>query len=448
MNRKLTALLCALSLNVWGFQNTAQPWQPWAQNCFQRLKLASAASGSLMIGWPSTNASIPSGWSRETSLDDGIYLQVAPTAMDADLTTERGSTFHGHTSPSHAPAPQTSHAHDFTLSANSDSDTSVGNGATSLAAAPHGHAGSTELADAESNGFSITVNNQNNTPDYTEIIWISKASVTGIPNGAYAFYESDTLPGSWSRVLGNQYIRGPPSGGDAGSTGGDSGQHLHVSPEHVHTQDQHTHPLTASSTADASQSGGGASGDQIPVESHVHDMVIGNTVAVNQGVTTTISNTSTEPLYKKLNIVSNGTGADSLPTGIMALWTGAHSNIPDGWERASDFDGYFIKGAATNGESTVTIGGSSAAHNHTASNCDPIQDAHTHSCSQAGSTNTTTFRGSGSTTTTDLIHVHTCSGGVTTAVVGNNAATVVTINNSSTEAHYPPYRRVILVRKT
>jgi hypothetical protein len=78
--------------------------------------VATIASG-IIIPWPSTNASIPSGWTRETALDD-LYVQGAATGGDSDLSTARGSSTHTHTTTDHT---HTQNAHNHTFSAGAGS---------------------------------------------------------------------------------------------------------------------------------------------------------------------------------------------------------------------------------------------------------------------------------------------------------------------------------------
>src|SRR3990172_4317138 len=62
---------------------------------------------NVIIIWPGTNASIPAGFSRETSLDDK-YPKATADGVDPDVTG--GTATHTHTSPAHAHT-MISHSH-------------------------------------------------------------------------------------------------------------------------------------------------------------------------------------------------------------------------------------------------------------------------------------------------------------------------------------------------
>lgn len=416
-------------------------------------------AANIAVAWPSTNASIPSGWSRETALDTR-FIQGAATAADADLTTDRGNTTHTHTSPSHTPT-QNSHTH-LVIDLGDDGTSLVaGFGSPSVNMSPIGHFHVGVLGDtgtafnsgsttATNNGIAITVNaNTTNDPPYVKVIWIkSDGTPTGIPNAAYAFFSSDTLPSGWSRVQGNTYLKGADaSGGDGGGTGG-STTHGHTSPAHTHTQNSHTHSGN-SPTGDIATARKSTAGTNYSRSSHVHTITGAAATATNNSVTTTINDaTNVEPVYKKLNIISNGTGGADLPDQVIAVWLGTHAGIPTDWARFTSMDGYFVKGANANGESNVTTGGATQ-HNHTASNCQPTQNAHSHSWSGTGGSTSSSATGTG-VSISGSGHTHTWSedtdGGVYPTATNNSIA--VTIDNCTAEDAYPKYRRVIFVQYT
>src|SRR5438876_12451857 len=132
--------------------------------------MATIPSG-ILVAWPSTAASIPSGWTRETQLD-GKYIQGAPAAGDADFTA-RGNATQAHTSPPHKPI-QNSHTH--SVSAGSASGTvnpSFDIGDDFAAVRTHTHAGAASAATtATNNGVAITVNTTSNDLAYKKVIWI------------------------------------------------------------------------------------------------------------------------------------------------------------------------------------------------------------------------------------------------------------------------------------
>jgi len=166
------------------------------------------------------------------------------------------------------------------------------------------------------------------------------------------------------------------------------------------------------------------------------------TTGTNQSVTTTIDAANGEPPFKKLNIITPG--ADSFPTNIIALWLGTNAGIPATWTRYSGMDGKWLKGAAINGESGVTTGGGTQ-HSHTASNCQPIQNSHTHTTLSNVATATTTAADGGNTFAADG---HNHDSWDTSSDTPTNNAVAVTIDLCTANAALPKHRTVIYVQFT
>ena len=291
--------------------------------------------------------------------------------------------------------------------------------------------------------MSFNANSSNDLP-FQVVIWIkSDGSPTGIPAGAYAFFESDTLPSNWSRVQAGSYLKGAAAAGDGGATGG-ALTHTHVSAAHTHGQDAHTHP-DCNSEFEVGASTQQPINDGLPVlqPSHYHSLTISSATATNQSTTNTTNAENHEPVYKKLNTIRND-GAASLPDSVIALWAGTNASIPPGWTRYTAMDGYFLKGAA--GGDGLTTGGS-LTHTHTAT-CQPIQNNHVHTITQTGSF---TFANLGAEIlsggvirqTVDHAHSWTDSGNVTT-----NQELTYNVNACTSEAAYPPYVRLIYIQLT
>jgi hypothetical protein len=178
---------------------------------------------------------------------------------------------------------------------------------------------------------------------------------------------------------------------------------------------------------------------------HRHSVAGASATPTNNSVTTTINASNHEPVFKKLNIINNGTGGADLPDQLILLWGGANSSIPTDWARFTSMDGQFIKGANANGESNSTTGGATT-HTHTASNCQPTQNPHSHNWSDAGGT---TFTNSG-TAFIDInaaTHTHTWIEDTPQTTATNNAATVSVTANSA-ESAYPSYARIIFIQYT
>lgn len=400
----------------------------------------------VIFAWPGTNATIPIGWTRETSLD-GYYIQGAPTLSDADLSTVRGNATHTHTSPAHTPT-QNSHTHNF--STTSGSGTVSGGADTPAYSVPqnkHGHASTTSnAATAVNNSVAITVDAATNSLPYVEVIFIkSSGTPTGVPNTAYGLFKNDSLPTSWTRVHGNRYLKGAAAGGDGGATGG-SDSHSHTSPPHTHTQVAHSHSSkTSNNSTDLSKTIEVGIGAPTVMDTHNHSVSLANTTATNQSVTTTINSSNHEPVYIKLNLISNGTGGADLPDQIIGIWGSTEASIPTDWARFSDADGQFIKHANANGESGST--GGATTHTHTASDCQPIQNSHTHTASAGSGTPTVTTNLGFALINNCSPTSHTHTWTITSTTATNNAV-AVTIDTSASEAAYPEYKRVLFIQYT
>ncbi len=401
-----------------------------------------AVPANICIAWPSTAASIPAGWTRETALD-ARYILGAAAGSDTDLVTDRGSATHTHTSPSHVPT-QNAHTHDFqTSTVGGGPDSTIvtgaagGNGASDI----HGHdAATSSSTTAVNDGVAITVNATTNDLAFIEVIWIkSNGTPSALPLGCLAFFASDSLPASWSRVHGDRYLKGAAGGADGGATGG-SNTHTHTSPSHTHTQTVHSHTGTTPG-ANSITLNRGSGTDLVSSTAHTHTVTLDATAGTNQSVTTTINAGSHEPPFKKLNVVQ--AAADSLPDQIVALWLGTNATIPTDWTRFTSMDDKWLKGAAVNGESNVTTGGSSQ-HNHTADDCQPTQNAHTHVVTDTAATATSSATPGGINTFAANNHRHAAWD--CTSVTPTNNAVAVTIDLCTADAALPKHRTLIYIQ--
>ena len=401
----------------------------------------------IIFAWPSTAASIPSGWTRETGLD-GKYIRGAAAGADADLVSSFGSATHNHTEAGHTPT-QNAHTHTFSAGAASGNvrrQATVSDAVASTSNHTHGNATSASTTATNQSATSVLTAFTNDL-QYGVVIFIkSDGSAAAFPSGIYAFFLSDSLPASWTRVLGNSYLKGAAAAGDGGATGG-SNTHSHTeNGSHTHVQDVHTHASTFSAIPSAStfpDLGDGSGTD--PNNSHLHNITFGNTTATNNSTSLTTDTQNHEPPFLKINIIRNDGGLN-WPANIVGLWGGTNANIPADWARVTDYDGNFLKGANADGESDSASGGSTT-HSHTAS-CQPTQSAHTHTGSGAnpgaGSVTGAILR-SGGVLDAILAHTHTWTVANTTAT---NQAATVSYGANSAESAYPPYGKVIVIKFT
>lgn len=402
-------------------------------------------ASNIIVMWPSTNASIPAGWTRETSLD-GFYVQGAAAGADADLTTVRGAATHVHTSPAHTPT-QNSHTHTITGNASNNTVRNVSLAAADAQPSPQAHTHdlvASNSTTATNNSVTITVDAASNDLTFVTVIFIkSDGTPTGVPVNAYAFFQSDTLPTSWTRVQGDKYLKGAAAAGDGGATGG-SATHTHTSPAHTHTQNSHTHAATTSGAdnsvtfCEALVSGVAVASDH----THTHAVTLSAATPTNQSVTTTIGSSNLEPVYKYLNLINNGNAGADFPTSIIALWGGTNAGVPPGWSRYTTMDAFFPKHASANGQSGATTGGTTT-HTHTGTNCQPTQNTHTHTTSVAAATPNLNCEAGFDLVVERQTHTHTWS--ISSTVATNNSV-AVTVDANTAESAYPQYKRVIFIQ--
>jgi hypothetical protein len=397
-------------------------------------------TNNMAVAFSGSVANIPAGWSRVTELDSR-YILGATAGSDADLTTDRGYTTHSHTSPAHTPIQQP-HTHFFYNPGSTASTTVVSSSTTVSTITPnayHDH----EVAESDpvtaiNNSVSVTIDPTSNDLSYAEVIWIKPASTaTVIPVNGVAFYDEATLPAGWTLDLTNRYLKGAGTGAGGGAVGG-SNTHSHTSPEHTHTQQTHQHTGISGYATLRSRRGTGST--TIASPTHTHTLTLNATAAVNQAVETTFSTDNHEPPFCRLSAIK-ATAAD-LPDKIICLWLSTAASIPTNWSRYAAMDGKFLKTTTTSSDLLVT--GGAAQHNHLASDCQPVQDSHTHTVTDPGSVGTTTGANTGTSSKAGSGHTHT--GWVVDANTAVNDPCAVTVDNCSSGAAYPKHRTVIFIK--
>lgn len=410
-----------------------------------KINEASAATipSGVIIAWPSTNASIPTGegWSRVTGLDT-YYLQGTTSNPSG---TAGGATTHTHTSPNHQHT--VAHTHTVPQFAAVATGTATGSG-SGAARNTHVHAAFT------SNNPSITNNNvasaslgtASNDPPYLDVIWLqSNGTPTGIPAGAIVWYDSDTLPTGWTRQGGNMFLRGAAGAGDGGGTGGSSDAHSHTDSGHTHTEASHTHTGTTGNGDTAAVS---AAGSTVNISAHAHPVTSTGTTATEVSGVGVLANGDGQPPFYKLNAIRNDNAGADLPNGIITAWTGTIANIPpdyvlcDGNNGCPNLNNYFIKGANADSEINTTGGAlththaAGAAHSHTISN-------HQHTFSTGASTSGTIGDSTGTQRTANNAgHTHS---NVTNVTSGGTTGTQTITADANTD-NRPPYKQAAFIQ--
>jgi len=137
---------------------------------------------------------------------------------------------------------------------------------------------------------------------------------------------------------------------------------------------------------------------------------------------------------------ATGSGA-TIPSGLIAIWSGSTGSIPSGWlicdgtSGTPDLRSSFIIGAG----STYSVG-------QTGGSADAIVVSHTHTVTDPGHKHNTTSTGSGS-----LINASasgTTGANTSTTDTATTGITLQTAGTSGTGANLPPYYALAFIMKT
>lgn len=419
--------------------------------------MAYIKSGIILI-WTGTNATIPTGWVRETTLDDRF---PKATAAGVNPNVTGGANTHTHTSPEHTHAIQ-AHRHYGNTSREGEYETRGGGSS----AARDAHIHDFDFTQVNSDGNlhdAITYQSGNSLPPYRKVIFIKPSgSWAALQDNIVALWNSATIPDGWNFCNGsddtpdlrNRYLRGASAGADSDTTT-DNGSLSHSHDvSHTHTARTHTHTGSTGYDSDYSAdnkkdtwSGGGSACDR-----HTHTVTLNASIAqAGSAYSGTVNNDgATEPLYKKLLAIKNNTGRVHQPRNIIGMWLGSLTAIPFGWvlcdgnNGTPDMRGYHLKIANTTGEIGNT--GGSNTHSHAASN------SHTHTTAATHShTGSTSYFPQTGTTTADNNgvskgHSHeiaTARGGSCSSSGTTWASTTISADSANNE---PAYRTVAFIQ--
>jgi len=405
----------------------------------------------LVVAWPSTEASIPAGWSRVTDLD-GKYLKGIPDASTQPGGTG-GAASHTHTVPSHTH--DISHSHTSptpTAAATGAVNSDDGNPGTSAIAASHTHTRpSTNSATVSSGATAPPTTSASNDLARLHVLWIeANGSPLGLPSGALAFM-LDTSVSGWDDYANaaDRFLKGSAAGADGGGTAAsDIAAHVHGINAHTHTGTAHTHtsPNTGSVNSNLSLFSGPNAVIWQSSHSHVINIASSTTAALNSGGGGNSGATDApEPPHRRLRVRQNTLGFPNLPVGTIAAWRGSLGSIPDHWQLCDgtngtpDMFGRYPKGATS---AIGDAGGSLDAHSHTTPNHSHTTSGHAHSAS----TNPVGSGANTSSTATISVataaHTHALSNvNSTTPTVGGS--TSGTMSATTTE---PPYEEVAFIQ--
>jgi hypothetical protein len=340
--------------------------------------------------WSGTNATIPAGWVRETSLDGKFPKGNLDANTNPNITG--GASTHSHNATANHSHTMNNHTHAFTIGNHPINALASGGGQT-YAAPSHNHGGSSTTGNSsggELSSVSATYSAISNNPPYYDVIFIKPSATvggladqvigltddtsytdnTGKYNGYYKCDGNNSTPN-----LSNKYLKGASTGADAGTTGG-STTNIH-NLVHTHVVSAHTHASVNTGGSVNITASTSTSSDKL--KDHGHTVSFGNaTVTVNNDPSITTSET-VEPEYVKLLPIQNRSGGVYTPTGIIGMWLGTVSSVPGNFELVSSMYNKHLKLTTTAGDIGNT--GGSNTHTHTGNTHTHTGSSHTHSIS-------------------------------------------------------------------
>lgn len=407
-----------------------------------------AVPENVILVYAGTNASIPDGYVRETTMDDKY---PKGTANATNPNTTGGALTHSHTSPAHS-HPLDAHTHTVSLNASTAGGNSTGSTSSGGPSSNHGHASvsSGAVVGGGLSSVTSTYDAVNHEPPFYTVIFIRSLGTHAVPNGAITLWDyiSGNIPTDWFDCDGNngtpnlhdKFLKGATTDADAGTTGGASTHNSHVI-NHSHVESSHTHARVQSGSYTATTDFETASGTADSVQSHSHDIDLdANTIGIAGGNPSSTTATNNEPVHTKLMAIMNGTGATSRPNNIIGMWLGTLATIPDGWVLCDGTnDTIDMRDQHLKIGTSAQVGDTGGANTHTHS------DSHGHTGGNHTHTATVEVQGA----TNNLLnsgnslpkpHGHTANVGTTSANFGSVATTADSSDNQ------PPFRTVAFIK--
>lgn len=291
------------------------------------VELPDTIPDDLILGWPSTVATIPSGWSRVTALD-GFYPRGSSGTGAPSVTG--GSSSHAHSTPSHIHVIG-AHTHDLggsTGSSNSSTTSARFNGASQAQAdQPHTHvrqANTGNSAAANSGSASPGTNVENNTPATRDVIWIqSDGAQTSYPIGVLGWATESVSGWESDASSSGRFLKGAAAAGNGGASTG-AATHSHTVELHIHSGINHIHPIGGTGLSNPASSTEAGSGSSEPrwLPRHGHPMTVSssNSGSLSSSNGGTTGQAGLDPPNRRLRVLRNTGGG--IQTRIIGLYTG------------------------------------------------------------------------------------------------------------------------------
>lgn len=404
---------------------------------------------NVILIWAGTNATIPSGFSRVTTLDD-TYTKgqgaEGPNTTGGALTHSHTSTAHGHTA--------NSHSHSVVLNDNSSPAQASSQSGDTMDNHRHGPYSIAGVSGGSLQNTAVTWSSVNHEPPYYKVIYIKSLGYKFVPANVIGFFNSATVPtgfltcdgGGGTPDLRGKYLKGSTTGGDAG-TGTGSVNHSHTI-THGHTANSHTHSGD-SGNPDRGTTRRNGSGRVGTPYGHSHTVTLNATTdSVSNYTNTTAGSADTvEPPYYMMLAIKNTSGVAVMPpVGLIGMWLGSIASIPAGWFLCNGTHGTpnltdkFIKVVNTSGDLGSTAG--SETHAHAAvSHTHTTTGTHTHTGPASSTPSSTREQEPGGEGYGISDHTHNIL-----SVSSDNATYANTDLDCASVDNQPPYRTVCYIQ--
>lgn len=416
------------------------------------VELPDTIPADMILAWPGTVGTIPSGWTRVTALD-GVYPRGASTTAAPSATG--GSASHSHTTPSHG---HVVGAHDHAVGGNtgtSNSSTTSArfNGAShSQADQPHSHArpsGTTSHPGGNSGVTAPGTDSESNAPATRTVIWIeSDGSQANYPTGALGWATESVSGWTDDTDSSGRFLKGAAAAGNGGANSGAS-THTHTVDAHTHLGFSHDHvlnPTSLSVPVSSQEAGFGSSTPRwLPRHTHPMDVVAASTGNLASASGGTTGSGTLEPPNRRLRVLRNTGGGTQ--TRIIGLYLGAVADLDplmtlcDGNNGTPDMRTWF---ARDRGSDSVNSTGGASTHTHSIPSHTHGMSSHVHDTnvgvSTTGSLEAPTSGDLGDSPTTG----HTHSSGNTGA--GLPSRSLSGSGTTGSGSNLPAYREAHFVR--
>lgn len=339
-------------------------------------------SPNIIIMYDGTHASIPSGFTRETSLD-GKFPKGTANATNPNTTG--GATTHTHTSSNHTHSIN-GHSHAVqTTSDKHETYASTGSGQvhSELWNGTHYHnATVSTLSGSSVTAVGVTYSSFSNDPPYYTVIFIKSTSYSFIPTNGMVLSASTSRSGfSFHSASANRFLKGASTSANAGSTGGTTTNTHTITHSHS-TSHGHTGYTGTPSSGGGPYNSDGSDTPKGQGMAHGHSVTL-YAQSITSGNNSSIGNQTetVQPAYRTLNAFKN-TGSAKLPLkNDIAMWLGTLATIPLGWKLCDGTNGTpdmrsrFLK--IPSSASSTSTGGSNT-HTHASQSHTHTLDSHSH----------------------------------------------------------------------